>query len=982
MKHGCFTIQNGSARWISAPARFFLVAVAWLALFGHSLSGETANTEQAASPNRKLPWSVGPHRRTLEVTVETITHNDRQIQRFRLQNHGQHEPLILWSPQTASLLHDEFSASVVLHSTTGGIQVGLNVVLPNQSDPRTRRPLETVVGGQLTRKRSEWLTLTVAGTSSALEGQLRRLRAELNRSDIVGREAYATAIVLMLEAPPGESFVDIAVEETAIGPIVKPVNAVAQTIQPVSQKEDDAQPMESVADFIPIRVELNRVLLADQPVILRFAPDHGEPIQSMTQMGLNAVWIPDCGAAERAAKLREANLAVLATPPHPEFEPGDFTKQLQSLPPLEQLCPHASAWYTGTRVSPDELPHLLAWSRAIRSADRQFRRPQMADVTGAEGAASREVDFVGIGKHVVGREESFGQLRNELFRRQRIASQMTFPWTWIQTEPSALQQTWRQKRGATMPHVEPEQILLQAHAAISSGCKGIGFWKTRPLEIDDDLDRETAIATELVSLELQLLEPFLATGRVDGHLMIHPPATESSTVDTASGRFGQSRSLIQSAISSSRVTTSAMVDEEPAGPDAAVITSGRSVLILLTQWDKKSQYVPQAMFDKQINMIVAATETASAWRLSSTGLRALPREVVAGGLKLTVPDFDRHAAILVSSDTDLVASLERRIHDVAARSATLTVELADLKLRRIIKTTEELHEFGAVPTQVTRLFSLARNALDRGHHELSQLDYSEAAALGQQSLRYLRTIQADCWHEATSGLCSPAASPHSISFATLPDHWRMMQQIIDRSEYRTKNLLPTGNFENIQLLSESGWQKTASEIVKYSTTADVVVEQSRSNSMLQIAAWHPGQTGKAPARSDVTPVVVTSPAVAVQSGDIIRISGRIRRGRVIVPQSNRPVLLFDSEMGPEAGLRLPVSWEWEPFEFFREITKDTTFFQFSVALTCSAEINIDDVSISRFPASNGTTSPPIAVKEAESEIRPVKMTGKIRRVED
>ncbi|MEI6538849.1 MAG: tetratricopeptide repeat protein [Planctomycetota bacterium] len=172
---------------------------------------------------------------------------------------------------------------------------------------------------------------------------------------------------------------------------------------------------------------MDSIQLNHESVILRMAPDHGESIEMLHQLGLNTMWEQDFGATERARELYDSGFAVLVTPPHPEFEPGDFSKVKQALPPLDQQCPSASGWYFGTRVSREKLTHLLAWSRAVRSGDRIFQRPQLADLTEAEGAAAREIDLIGIGRHVIGRSESFGELRNLLFRRRRSGGQLAFP---------------------------------------------------------------------------------------------------------------------------------------------------------------------------------------------------------------------------------------------------------------------------------------------------------------------------------------------------------------------------------------------------------------------------------------------------------------------------------------------------------------------------------------------------------------------------
>lgn len=944
----------------------FLVLALWLwpeasvaALLVQESAGAQAGSSAAAGvaedqpktadspPGPVVPagWSVEPLSvKTLEVSAESLQENGEDIQRFRFLNTGPHQMVMVSSPRPGSRLHDEFRATVRLHSTCAGIQLALRVVLPHQPDPRTNRPLTTLITGSVYRRDGNWQVLSVSGTSAALEAQLRRVRAELHRSDINARNAYINGLALLIEAAPGETFLDVAASE--YGPVVSDSGLPSAALQPlttVSSQETVPEPPR----YVPLQVELNHVLLQARPAVLRFAPDHGETIPVLQQLGLNAAWIPDCRDQERADLLSAAGLAVLATPPQPVFEPGNYTKMLQALPPLDQLCPGVSAWLLGTRVTPDQLPHFLALSRETRSADRRLRRPQLADVTAAEGAASREIELVGIGKHVVGRDDTFGQLRNQLFRRQRVAGQLSFPWIWVQTEPSSQQRLWRQQTAAVLPHVEPEQILCQVSAAMSAGCKGVGYWKTRSLQGDNELDQETLLAIELANLELSLLEPFLANGRVDGHLLMQTGSEDPA----AAVRRSRSQPWIRSALNSSRLSTSAMVQEEPDGPDATVITSGGSMLILVNHWDRTSQYVPAPMYARELSLVVSASETASAWQLTTTGVRALRQEVMAGGLKLRIQDFDRYAAILVSSDPELIRTLEQSIYQMAERSARLTLELASLKYRRVLATTEELREFGAVPTDVSRLFTSARQSLDRAQHEASQQDFNEASLFGRQALRVLRQIQQLCWNEAVRGLISPSAAPHTIAFSTLPEHWAMLEELQARSGNETDSLLPAGSFENLQLLSENGWQRAEAEASGYSCTADVITEPASGNSVLRLAAWVPGSQQTATSRRDtVTPLVVTSPAVAVQGGDLVRITGRLRKGRVVPPQSRQPVLLFDSELGPECGVRMAVDTEWQTFEILRQIAPTSTSLQFSVALTAVAEVHIDDVSITRLPA--------------------------------
>ncbi len=923
-------------------------------------------------PATEVVWQVDRTPDSMKTGVELLNEGGQQIHRFQFSNTGGHQKILLTSNRPVSRLHDEFMGSVRLHSTVGGVQVALRVVLPQHRDPRTKQPLVTYLPGEICRKADSWHVIRVAGTTGALESQLRRVRAELHRSDVDTRNAYVTGLTLLLEVGPGETFVDIGLSD--YGPVVFDAGL---PITKVAQEEELAEPeaaSESKPVYLPLKVELNHVLVNEQPVVLRFAPDHGESLTTLRQMGLNAVWISDCRDAKRADLLSTSGIAVLATPPQPTFEPGNYTAVLQASPPLDQLCPNVSAWLLGTRVSPDQLPRFLAISRETRSADRVFRRPQMADVTSAEGAASREIELVGIGKHVVGREDTFGQLRNQTFRRQRGAGQMSFPWMWIQTEPSSQQQTWRMRMNSSFPHVEPEQILAQAYAATSAGCKGIGFWKTRELKTDSELDQETLAAIELANLELSLLEPFLAKGRVDGHHRMQPANASPAGPGPLFGRSKQSQPWIQSALNSSVLSTSAVVQEEPDGPDATIVSNGGSMLIMANHWDKVSQYVPAPMFSPEISMIVPASETASAWQLSATGIRALRQEITAGGLKMRIENFDRHAAILITSDPNLIRSLEQRIYQVAERSTQLTLQLATLKHLRVLATTEKLREYGAVPTDVSKHFTSVRRSLDRAQHESTQRDFHEASQFAREALRILRQIQTLCWKEAMGNMISPSAAPHTVSFATLPDHWAMVRELQQRKDRETPNQLPAGSFENQRLLSESGWQSAEAVSSGYLCKADVLIEPASGNSALLLAAWIPNSLQKAVGpRDSTTPLVFTTPPVAVEEGDIVRITGRMRRGRSVPPQSKRPLLLFDSEMGPECGVQLTAEHEWTKFEMLRQIAPKSTTFRFSMALTSVAEVHIDDLSITRFPAdlpANRQSPGPVS--------NPLRLTGEIR----
>lgn len=915
----------------------------------------SADGDEVPIAGTKLQWEQhGPLSMT-KVVHNTSSQDDKRIERFRLLNSGTPESLQIRAIIEPSMLHNDFEAVVEIHSTAIGVRCGLLILFPHQMDPRTGKPLETILRGDVVRRTETWQTLRVQATQKAIQGQVRLIRAALNRSEIQMQDPMILGLVLLAEASPGETCFDIGTAR--FGPTIAPSPELLQIAERTTGSQE--QPMQE-RRFVPMDVELDSMLLNQKPVILRLAPDHSEHLETLQQLGLNSVWVPDYRATDRARELCDAGLAVLATPPHPDFEPGDYSRLIHSLPPLDHQCPNVSAWYEGTRVSPEELPHLLAWSREVRSADRTFQRLQMADVTGAEGAASREIDLVGIGRHVVGRDESFGALRNLLVRKQKNAGQLLFPWTWIQTEPSSGQQLWRSNTGGIQPYVEPEQIQHQVYAALSAGYKGVGFWKTRALEIDVPADRETAIAIELACMEIELLEPFLARGRLEGHLALQSGGSPGSA--------GKPNPFLKSALQGRSVGAAVAGAEAPTGHDAAVISNNGTILILATAWDDVSQFVPGPMFEREVSLVVAASETASARQISIGGIQILPSERTAGGLPLKIRNFDCCAALIVTSDPALIRSLEQKIHGMAERSAARVTELASLKYLRVLATIEALREEHTVPPGVDSLMSSAKQMQNRAEFELNNRDFSEASLYARDAMRNLRQAQQACWKDAIAELSSPAASPHTISFSTLPDHWRLMHYLDQQSHRLTKNLLPSGDFESQKSLSLEGWTRDVPETSLYSATADII-QDARSGKLLRLVAWQTDPTATRVVRADTTPLLVTTPAIPVSARDVVVVSGRIRKGRTISAESKRPLIIFDSELGSENGIRTELDSEWTTFEMVRPIAEDAEF-TVSLGLTGQAEVHIDNLQIRKLPSL--ATSGPVRLtgNEAVSETIP------------
>ena len=866
--------------------------------------------------------------------------------RFRFSSAADIQPTELIATQPAALMIDDFRATVRLNSTQKGVRLGLRMVFPQHRDPRTRSPLVTYLFGDTYQQPENWQNLTVSSTKSAVEQKIRQLRSELQQRSINTVGAYFDGCVLQVELHRGSSFVDVATP--TYGPIIAPPAVVladraAQSEQTVNRR---------------VRVDRERLLVDDRPVYPRFVPDHGESVAMLKQLGVNGAWVSDVHAKMRMREIAEHNLLVLATPPHPTFDPNDFSAPIQGLPPLEQNYPLPSIWYLGTDVKAHQMPHLLGWAREVQSADRERQRPLMADVLAATGVASRQVDFVGVSQLKVGGRRSFGEVRNVSHLRQSTTAQLTMPWEWIRAEPPEEIRQWRRRTAQRPVRVDPEQILMQLAASLSAGSRGVGFWKTQSLESDDPYSQELSRCIELANVYIRILEPILVQGRIDGHIPVRLTATKS---DRPESNLLNARTAGRSEIE---------YDVPPTAPDGAIVNSYGTSLVLAAHWDSASQFVPQKLYAPHAAMTVATTETASAWRLSPTGTHGLRRTSTAGGLYLQIEDFDMLDMILVSSDHQTRKLVEARVYEYAERAAQLFLELSELKLERVANTCAEIDRLTESNTSAADQLSQAQNQTVSARAAFDRRDFPKTESAARAAMRLTRRVQNQYWRQATQPHGLAAASPHTLSFSTLPDHWAMIRQM--KTLQATENLIPSGSFNSLRLLSGGRWKPVAPQQEAFHAGADIVTDGRQNNHVLRMRAWR-HSTDDEGMPSEPT-LLMRCPEVVAERGDIFEIRGEVRLGSGVPASHSQPFLIFDSDLGPEAAVSPLLEPSWRPFRIYRQASQSGPF-RIWMALQGSAEVFIDNISVVRHSASSEAPRGPLGATPAASGTRGSRVQG-------
>jgi hypothetical protein len=503
--------------------------------------------------------------------------------------------------------------------------------------------------------------------------------------------------------------------------------------------------------------------------------------------------------------------------------------------------------------------------------------------------------------------------REWLVQRGRLAQGGVYLWTWVQTHLpdwyAELVYGHAADNGFTEPiGPQPEQIRLMTYIALSAGYRGLGFWSDRFLANTHD-GRDRLLMMALLNQELEMLAPMLASARDITWINTRHPEIK-----------------------------------------AAVLRYDGGSLVLPIWIGSGSQFVPGQLATNNLEIIVpGAPQEAQAWEVSPGDVRSLAAQRVAGGLKVTLPEFGLTAAILLTADVNAVdggtiGRLQQAARHTSKLAAQWSYDLGVEELKKVEQINLQLEQSGQALLSAPRLLEesrrrlkLARDAWTHG----SPTDYRTAYLEAQRALRPLRVLMREHWDRAVRDLDSPVSSPYAVSFYTLPRHWRFLNEV--RSAQAGANLLGTGGFENAAAQPNETWsvQEVKLDEVDFDV-ARVTTQPKEGGQCLKLEVL-PRDPYAAPAALERTYLAVHSPRCSVPPGSLLRISGWVRIPKPI-EASTDGVLFFDSVGGEPLAIRLTGKTDWRRFTLYRQAPASGTI-GVTVGLTGIGVAYFDDIRI-------------------------------------
>jgi len=837
---------------------------------------------------------------------------------------------------------DELKATVWVRSNRGGATFALRVVYPRLKDPETGEIVTRIIEGDAYQGDGTWQNLTCGTVDVTLARLARLLRAKFGAAADL-RDVHVDQALLLIQAAPGTT--ELFIDDLRLGPVVSPARELL-----VPSTTPQAEELEA-----PVELRLDRLWVEGQPFVPRIMAHRGESTSELAELRINPLWIPDYSDESLLRELRSLGIWAMAAPPIATSPTGEILDaDTASLSPLGADSHGILFWMMGNGIAPGERKRLSSWREQLLLADRKLHRPLLADVTGHERAFSRLVPMLGSTHTVHQTHFDYLRYRDWLSDRQQISRPGGFQWTWLHTAPDAAWVESRNQRRLDLPVIEPEQLRLQLYSALTAGCRGVGYWSTERMSFDHPQQREMLWQIKQLNFELQLLEPWLATGNVVGQARIldssRSPAERDSSAESARllGNRGIRQADRKVLGNARRVTpASAVVEGEQSPLTATLLETDYGLLVLGVWHDPLAQFVPgpQAAHGVQI-LVPGVKETARAWQVTTTDIIPLhsDRNAVPGGTLITIPRWEVTLAVVVASDTTLRDALARKMSQMRQESAQCWVELAQQKWDRVRITNQELVRLGHPQPDGERLINKSRQLWQQARQHLEQQDFVKARADAEGALQSLRILQRAHWETAVAELTQPLASEHTLCFATLPDFWRDRKRH-PPGAWSGANLLVSGSFDDEATFQTAAWKHIQSGQPDVRAVAELIPQASDKGYQLRIAAG-PAEQMPPPLLVSEPPVLVTTPSMPVRAGQLVRIAGRIRIVHAI--QRTREGFEIRDSLSHTGQT---CSWKqtdgWESFDFVREATR-TGDLTLEFVLHGLGEVWLDNLTVTPF----------------------------------
>ena len=401
-------------------------------------------------------------------------------------------------------------------------------------------------------------------------------------------------------------------------------------------------------------------------------------------------------------------------------------------------------------------------------------------------------------------------------------------------------------------------------------------------------------------------------------------------------------------------TLVAFVDSGDPQVSGALLRAERARL-LMPMWSAPgAQYVPGQSAANNLQFTVPGLpESTLAYQLVPGHARVLKHKRVTGGTRITLDEFGLTDLVLLAHDPMIVGAIMQRTAAIGRRAAQLHLEIAATKYQRVTQLVPALAARGLLPAEANRWLLDAQNSLRRGEQFRAARNDADAYVEAARALRALRLVERSAWERATAELPSPTTSPVAVAWQMLPAHSRLTDWI--SSSRPGPNLLPAGEFDRLDSLISTGWCNWQRAPAGVTAKVELSAAAGRGGGFGLLLSARAESPDTAPAVLESPPIVVSSPPINVQAGQLLCVHGWVKIPAELTAGVDG-LTVFDSLGGEPLAAHLHHTAGWQRVLLYRVAARSGTM-QLHIVLCGLGEVHLDDFAVTAMLASPAATSP-------------------------
>ena len=836
--------------------------------------------------------------------------------------------IMMAHPVTPAFIIPELTTSVRLRSNRPGVQLSLRVVLPHTPAPNGEGPMTTLVAGPELKTSGQWEVLEFGGDeslTSQLQSELWMLRGKFG-SQVTLRDAYVDRIVLNLYTGPGISSVEIdelqlngIVEATRVSQNVKATGTATgfgfgvgnnQGTTNSMMVDPAVQQASGVAEKRPsiIKRDGTVLLVRKRPFFARVVEHNGENFNFLKSLGFNTIELRAAPTAEQLQAANQLDLWLVSPPP-----------ASVGLSPIGFEHDRVLAWSLGRNLTGRDLSGIQQRLREIRESDQRENRPTFANVKTHWSSIAASADILSVGTDPLGTGFMASQYGNWIKRRSQSVASTRVVWADVQTEMAVSIENQARTLFNQLPPtpIELQQSRFIIAEAITAGARGLRFRSRKRLDSEDPVTRLRALTCQYNNRWLDQLEPWVAGGAVMGEVN-NQGFVPGSGADQTNGA------------DQTKVTA---------------INTNRARLLFVQRPTHREQYWAGDQPLKTISITDSDTVfTSRVYQLTDTDIKPLSVTRKPGGTEIKIPDCPYLTTIVMTEDPVVVNRLMQSFQTVGQRSLfDMHTEITRQWLAIMQLVDQQMARVGRRSPESAGSLNEAVNAF-RTVSQMSQNSPTTALPFLDRTDERLAFSRRAIQGEPLGLFPSKTATPLVAHCSLVALHWDLANQLSNTAE--AINGLAGGDFENLELMTRSGWENHRDNSPAFATQVELSKTAAYAGQYgLKLAVASPNQV---PVESP--PVWVTSPKIRVRSNQLVRIHGWVNVSQTI-SGSVDGLRIVDTLGTPEFAERIPVTRGWQEFTLYRSASEETDL-RVTFELHGTGTAMIDEVTIRTIDLTN------------------------------